>query len=167
MCKTEKMTKQRLLILLSLLLLGIGFSLQATAQDEFDVIFETEEEADEEVNPGAYTPPAKRNLITPEEFTRLQQEGKAFLLDVRGKAELKYGVIKNTINIPLYVLDAEHKKLPRDREIIIFCDNGMRALFAYDVLIGKGFTKLRFLNNSVRFSVNGDYEIIIPPKRTH
>lgn len=158
------MLKKYLPLLLLLLILGVGLPLMAFAQESFDVIFETEEEAVEEDHQTTYQPPAKRNLITPEEFTRLQQEGKSFLLDVRGKAELKYGIIKNTINIPLYVLETEHKKLPKDREIIIFCDNGMRALFAYDVLVSKGFSRLRFLNNSIRFSVSGDYEILIPTK---
>lgn len=161
------MSKQRLLTLILLLLMGTSFSVGLNAQDEFEVIFETEEEMEEESTPSEYQPPAHRNLITPEEFTRLQQQGGTILLDVRGKAELKYGVIKNSINIPLYVLETEHKKLPRDREIVIFCDNGMRSLFAYDLLYGKGFTKLRFLNHSIRFSVNGDYEILGPRKSSH
>ena len=131
------------------------------AQNDYEVVFEDEEENDG-AETQVYTPPSKRDLISPAEFRSLQKEGSTFLLDVRGKAELKYGVIENTINIPLYVLSAEYKKLPQGQEIVIFCDNGMRALFAYDLLIGKGFTKLRFLNHSIKFSPTGEYEIIIP-----
>ena len=135
------------------------------AQEEYEVVFEDEEESGKEEKVPVYTPPAKRNLITPEEFIKIQKENSALLLDVRGIAELKYGVIKNTVNIPLYVLDTEYTKLPKDKEIILFCDNGMRALFAFDLLIGKGFTKLRFLNNSIKFSKTGEYEIIILLKK--
>ena len=65
-----------------------------------------------------------------------------------------------TINVPLYVLETEYKKLPKDKPIVIFCDNGMRALFAYDLLWAKGFKNIRFLNYSVAFKKSGEYKII-------
>jgi rhodanese-related sulfurtransferase len=103
--------------------------------------------------------PEKREALTPGQFIAIQKANTAILLDVRGKAEMKFGFIKNSLNIPLYVLETEHKKLPRDQPIVIFCDNGMRALFAYDILWAKGFKNIRFLNYSVAFEPSGAYKI--------
>ena len=159
-------TKPMILRLLLILFIGLMLSGHMTsmihAQDteDFDVIFEDEEDEDSEEPAIAYPMPEKREALTPEQFIAIVNANSAILLDVRGKAEMKFGYIKNSLNIPLYVLETEHKKLPRDEPIVIFCDNGMRALFAYDLLWAKGFKNIKFLNYSVAFKPSGAYKIL-------
>lgn len=150
-----------LILLIGLMLTGnITPALHAQDEVDFDIIFEDEEE-DENAEPiAAYPMPEKREALTPEQFIAIQKANSAILLDVRGKAEMKFGFIENSLNIPLYVLESEHEKLPRDEPIVIFCDNGMRALFAYDLLWSKGFKNIKFLNYSVTFEASGEYKII-------
>lgn len=123
-----------------------------------DIIFE--EETDTEEQEIDYPTPEHREMLSPEEFIKIQKANSALLLDVRGKAELKYGVIENSINIPIYELETNHQQLPKNDPIVIFCDNGMRALFAYDLLYAKGFRNISFLNYSVAFEKSGTYRII-------
>ncbi|MBT4482088.1 MAG: hypothetical protein HOC71_00245 [Candidatus Latescibacteria bacterium] len=130
----------------------------AVAKDEYDVVFEDDDEEEEAAPTYKYLD--KREQISPEAFRKIQESRSAVLLDVRGKAEMKFGVIRDSINIPIYVLDKEYTKLPRDKQIIVFCDTAMRAVFGYDMLIAKGFTKLKLLNHPVRFSKDGSYKII-------
>ena len=145
---------------LGMMLTGnIPTELYAQGEEDFDIVFEDEEDENEEFST-AYPMPEKREALTPEQFIAIQKANSAVLLDVRGKAEMKFGFIENSLNIPLYVLETEHKKLPRDKPIVIFCDNGMRALFAYDLLWAKGFENIKFLNYSVAFEPSGAYKII-------
>ena len=151
------------ILILSLFLTLGGGSPGAFAKDEYDVVIEEETEEDSEPT---YKYLDKREQISPEDFRSIQQAGTAVFLDVRGKAEMKYGVIKGSINIPIYVLEKEHTLLPRNKQIIVFCDTAMRAVFGYDLLISKGFTNLKLLNHPVRFSKDGSYKIIRFEKKT-
>ena len=149
----------RSFLLLIVLCFFMAVAPVAVAKDEYDVVFEEDEEDEEESAP-TYKYLDKREQISPEAFRKIQESGSSVLLDVRGQAEMKFGVIKDSINIPIYVLDKEYTKLPRDKQIIVFCDTAMRAVFGYDMLVAKGFTKLKLLNYPVRFSKDGSYKII-------
>jgi len=152
-----------LFLLLLLCCLGLGVPAAVAkdeAKDDYDVVFEEDEEEEDADSAPSYQYLEKREQISPGEFRKIQEAGSALLLDVRGKAEMKYGVIKDSINIPIYVLDKEYTQLPRDKQIIVFCDTAMRAVFGYDLLVAKGFTNLKLLNHPVRFSKDGSYKII-------
>lgn len=60
--------------------------------------------------------PADR--ITLEEFKRLRDAGKVYVLDVRYQIETK---IKGATHVPLDQLEARLSELPRDREIVTYC----------------------------------------------
>ena len=96
---------------------------------------------------------------TPDEFKMHQKAGTAILLDVRGKSELRFGKIENTINIPLYILENNYQDLPKDKLIITFCNNGSRSFFAYEILVRNGFKKVKHLNIGVRFNKDGTYKV--------
>ena len=65
--------------------------------------------------------------------------GTLFLLDVREKRELQNGTIKNALNIPLNTLKNNLHLIPKDKEIIVFCQIGMRGKTATKFLINSGF----------------------------
>lgn len=63
------------------------------------------------------------------------------LLDVRNPGELvKFGAIEGAINIPVDQLRERLDSLPRDKEILIICQIGLRGHVAYRMLVNHGFT---------------------------
>ncbi|WP_095497998.1 FAD-dependent oxidoreductase [Paraferrimonas haliotis] len=62
------------------------------------------------------------------------------LLDVRNPGELeKLGHIEGAINIPVDQLRHRLGELPKDKEIIIYCQVGLRGNVAYRQLVNNGF----------------------------
>ncbi len=63
------------------------------------------------------------------------------LLDVRNPGELdKFGSVEGTINIPVDQLRGRLDELPKDKEILIICQVGLRGHVAYRMLVNHGFT---------------------------
>jgi NADPH-dependent 2,4-dienoyl-CoA reductase/sulfur reductase-like enzyme/peroxiredoxin family protein/rhodanese-related sulfurtransferase/TusA-related sulfurtransferase len=62
-----------------------------------------------------------------------------FLLDVRTPAEVQAGTITGAVNIPLDDLRNRLNELPKDKEIIAFCQVGLRGYLACRILMQQGF----------------------------
>jgi len=77
--------------------------------------------------------------INVEEAIKLINEGKAVLLDVREKFEVKVWKFNFGLNIPLKELPNNLDKLPKDKIIITACPQGDRANRAMLYLLYKGF----------------------------
>lgn len=62
------------------------------------------------------------------------------LLDVRNPGELtNVGYIEGAINIPVDQLRQRMNELPKDKEIVIYCQVGLRGNVAYRQLVNNGF----------------------------
>lgn len=62
------------------------------------------------------------------------------LLDVRNPGELeKLGYIGEAINIPVDQLRQRMHELPKDKEIVVYCQVGLRGNVAYRQLVNNGF----------------------------
>ncbi|MGF1859201.1 FAD-dependent oxidoreductase [Photobacterium profundum] len=62
------------------------------------------------------------------------------LLDVRNPGELENGgYIEGTLNIPVDELRQRMHELPKDKEIVIYCQVGLRGNVAYRQLVNNGF----------------------------
>ena len=61
------------------------------------------------------------------------------LLDVRNPGELEAGAIPGAKNIPLDKLRDRLDELPRDKELLVFCQAGLRGYLACRILSQKGF----------------------------
>jgi len=68
-----------------------------------------------------------------------QPAGDALLLDVRGPGEFAAGTIPGAINIPVDELRARLGELPKDRELRVFCQVGLRGYVACRILSQKGY----------------------------
>jgi len=89
----------------------------------------------------------------------LATPGAAVYLDVRSDAEvIKLGTLKDSLHIPLDQLAGRLGALPADKEIIVFCENGIRAEMAYQTLRGNGM-KTRFLNETTHFDDQGNIKL--------
>ncbi|ELH7808804.1 FAD-dependent oxidoreductase [Vibrio harveyi] len=72
------------------------------------------------------------------------------LLDVRNPGELEsVGFIDGAINIPVDQLRQRMNELPKDKEIVIYCQVGLRGNVAYRQLVNSGF-KVRNLLGGYR-----------------
>lgn len=74
---------------------------------------------------------------------------KAILLDVRDDDEREEGYIPGSCHIPLPELRQRLAELPKDREIIVYCQTGQRSYFACRQLMLNGF-KARNLTGAYR-----------------
>ena len=99
--------------------------------------------------------------VSVDEFKKIvaEQPADKVLLDVRRPDErAKKGKVAGTINIPVDTLDWRWTELPKDKEIIIHCQDGPRASVAFDVLKEHGL-KVRSLFASFNWQKDGSYEI--------
>lgn len=71
-----------------------------------------------------------------------EQTGKddRFLLDVRTPEEFAAGHIPGAVNVPVDELRGRLTELPRDRDIVAYCQVGQRGYLATRVLMQSGFT---------------------------
>ncbi|WP_227765628.1 FAD-dependent oxidoreductase [Zhaonella formicivorans] len=72
------------------------------------------------------------------------------ILDVREKAEQEAGFIPGSINIPLGQLRKRLAEIPSDKEIIIYCQVGLRAYVAARILLQKGYTRVKNLSGGFK-----------------
>ncbi|MBC6974951.1 CoA-disulfide reductase [Bacillus sp. Xin] len=72
------------------------------------------------------------------EIDRIVQNG-GYLIDVREPNELKQGMIKGSVNIPLDELRERLDEIPVNEEIYMTCQLGMRGYVAARMLMEKGY----------------------------
>src|SRR6056297_2336954 len=98
--------------------------------------------------------------IAPEEFRALEEKGDGVMLvDVRTDKEVAAtGVIDGAQHIALENLEDKAGSLPKDKEILLYCANGIRAEMGYQMLQDKGL-KTRFLNETIEVNKDGSYKI--------
>ena len=77
--------------------------------------------------------------ITPRELG--QMKGMT-VLDTRTDKEYKQGHIPGSIHIELSEVGSKAKKLRRDKDVVVYCQNGNRSIWAIKRLMGMGFTSL-------------------------
>ncbi len=63
----------------------------------------------------------------------------ALLLDVREPAEAAQGTLKGSVNIPLHQLRARVFELPKDRKIVVYCQQGLRGYVGERILKQLGY----------------------------
>ncbi len=73
------------------------------------------------------------------------------LLDVRTDKEYRQGHIPGSVHITLDELGAKAKKLKKDKDTVVYCQNGNRSIWAVKRMMGMGFTRL--------YSLRGGYHV--------
>ena len=64
------------------------------------------------------------------------------LLDVRSPKEFRAGTIPGSINMPVDTLRTRVTELPRDKELLVFCQAGLRGYIACRILSQHGLACL-------------------------
>lgn len=75
---------------------------------------------------------------------------KTFLLDVREPFEYEAGHIPNAVNIPLNQLRSRLNELPKDKEIIVNCQIGLRSYIGVRILTQNGLSNVRNLTGGYK-----------------
>lgn len=83
------------------------------------------------------------------DINKLDQE-KTVLIDVRTPEEFSLGTIEGAKNIPVDELRNRLSEIPQDREIIIFCQVGLRAYLACRILRQKRFKNIKNLSGGYK-----------------
>ncbi len=80
------------------------------------------------------------------------------ILDVRTDEEAEAGMIAGAIAIPAEEVGDRLDEIPKDKEVLIHCNTGIRAEMAYLTLKEKGY-KAKFLDANISVADSGEYEI--------
>lgn len=75
---------------------------------------------------------------------------KAMFIDVRTKTEYGLGTIDGSVNIPVDELRDRLDEIPKDKDIYIFCQIGLRGYVAYRILVQKGYSFVRNLSGGYK-----------------
>ena len=107
-----------------------------------------------------YSKALAKGAIAPAEFADLEKSrDNVVFVDVRSDAEVaEKGQLKDSMHMPLDSLEGRLGELPQDKEVIVYCENGIRAEMAYETLRDKGY-KTRFLNEVIEFDADGNYSL--------
>ena len=91
------------------------------------------------------------SALSPYAATALMNEGDALLLDVRDDNEYKGGHLMNARNFPVRKLDERMHEIEKykERNVVLYCDNGMRTSRASSKLKKNGFVKLHTLRGGL------------------
>ena len=81
--------------------------------------------------------------VTPKEAQQMRAQGDVAFLDVREPNEWNLGHIPGAVHIPRGQLETNiEQRLPRDREIVIYCASGNRSALAADTMQQMGYRRV-------------------------
>lgn len=80
------------------------------------------------------------------------------IIDVRSRSEANAGMIKGAINVPDEEILDHLAEVPKNKQLITYCNTGVQAEMAYHKLKEKGYN-VKFLNAKVEIDKGGNYTI--------
>jgi Rhodanese-related sulfurtransferase len=87
--------------------------------------------------------PAQPHDVSPAQLAAL---GKVVLVDVREPYEWESGAIPGARLIPLGDLPSRLNEIPRDEDVVLYCQTGIRSLRALNLLRDAGFRRVKNLS---------------------
>ncbi|MEN6567871.1 MAG: DsrE/DsrF/DrsH-like family protein [Veillonellales bacterium] len=75
---------------------------------------------------------------------------KTALIDVRTAVEFSLGTIPGAVNIPLDELREQLAEVPQVKDVVVFCQVGLRGYLAYRILVQHGFDQVRNLSGGYK-----------------
>jgi len=87
--------------------------------------------------------------VSPEEAKRLSGGKGVVFVDVRTPREHAVRNIKGSRLVPLSELGTRHTEIPKDKDVIVFCQNGIRSIMACKMLKKLGFQKVRNMSGGI------------------
>jgi len=72
----------------------------------------------------------------------LDQKKGMTILDVRTNKEYEQGHIPGSVHVQLSEIGDKVKKLKKDKDLVVYCQNGNRSIWAIKRLMGMGYKNL-------------------------
>lgn len=88
-------------------------------------------------------------IITWRDISHLARET-SVLIDVRTKSEYEMGTIRGALNIPVDELRERLDEIPKNKDIIIICQIGLRGYLAHKILTQNGFKNVKNLSGGYK-----------------
>lgn len=80
--------------------------------------------------------------ITGKELEERANDGKTLIVDVRPEADYKEGHVKGAINVPFDKVEENLDKLPKDKDIALYCFTGNKSSGVAKELTDKGYEQI-------------------------
>lgn len=89
--------------------------------------------------------------VTQDALVERQRQADAGLvvLDVRSPGEFAAGHVPGAINIPHDRIGERFAEVPRDKDVVLYCQSGRRAGIAAQALAAQGYTRLFHLEGDI------------------
>jgi len=78
------------------------------------------------------------------------QDSDTVFLDVRTPGEYQSGHVPHAKLIPVQTLANRLNEVPKDKNIIVYCESGVRAARAAEILVSHGYTHVKSMKASMR-----------------
>ena len=106
-----------------------------------------------------YTPKLRPGEIALDEFKKYAADlpPNVMIIDPRTAAEAKVGMLKNAKLIPAEEIKDRLAEIPKDKLILFYCNTGVIAEVAYNILKDLGYANVRFVVAKVQFEKDGKY----------
>ena len=91
-----------------------------------------------------------KSVKVAEAYKLIKENKDIHILDVRTRGEYRKGHLRNAKNIPLEDIDKRLSKVPRNREVLVYCRNGARSVRAIRRLEVAGYTNLYHMHEGYR-----------------
>jgi phage shock protein E len=91
-------------------------------------------------------------LISPQALLERQakKDPSLFVLDVRSPEEFASGHVPGAVNVPYDQVASQLAKIPKDKDVVLYCRSGRRTELAGVVLKADGYTKLEHLQGDMQ-----------------
>jgi rhodanese-related sulfurtransferase len=91
-------------------------------------------------------------LISPQALLERQAKNdqSLFVLDVRTPKEYAAGHVPGAVNVPYDQVASHLAEIPKDKDVVLYCQSGRRAGLAAAVLEANGYTKLEHLQGDIQ-----------------
>ncbi|MDQ6975699.1 MAG: rhodanese-like domain-containing protein [Mariprofundaceae bacterium] len=78
-------------------------------------------------------------------------------IDVRTAKEYSEGHVPGAINIPVQVIAEHLNEVPKDKQVYVYCESGVRSTKAASLLAKSGFKNIENMHDGMRGWRNHDY----------
>lgn len=102
----------------------------------------------------------KYTTLNVEEARERVKNGDIYIVDVRRQDEFRKGHLKKAKNIPLDGFKDRMNKIPKKKDVLVYCDTGARSIRAVRYLEVSGHERIIHMNQGMRGWKKAGYPVV-------